>query len=96
MSQITSQLSDECIQYVKSGEKSRNGPRKRFGSNIKFVFKPCEPSYPDTSLLADLCAALGSDVLEGFSMKYEYVAALVSTKEDTKKNQTKKNGVGKY
>jgi hypothetical protein len=89
-------LSDECIEYVKSGEKSKNGPRKRFGKNIQFFFQPSKPSFPDTSFLLDISAAMGSEVLRDFSMKYDDVAALISTKEDIKKNCSKSNGVGKY
>lgn len=95
VSLITSQLSDECIEYVKSGDKSQNGPKKQFGKNIKFIFQRSQPSYPNTSFLVDLSASIGSEVLRDFSMKYDDVAALISTKEDIKKNHIKKNGVGK-
>jgi hypothetical protein len=96
VSHVSSQLSDECIEYVKSGAKSQNGPQKRFGKNITFLFQQSQPSYPNTSFLLDLSAAIGSEVLRDFSMKYSDVAALISTKEDIKKNHSKKNGVGKY
>ncbi|XP_021913277.1 activating signal cointegrator 1 complex subunit 3 isoform X2 [Zootermopsis nevadensis] len=95
VSLITSQLSDECIEYVKSGDKSQNGPKKQFGKNIKFIFQRSQPSYPNTSFLVDLSASIGSEVLRDFSMKYDDVAALISTKEDIKKNHIKKNGFGK-
>jgi hypothetical protein len=44
----------------------------------------------------DLGVAGGSEILKDFSMKYDDVAALITTKEDIKRNHVKKNGVGKY
>lgn len=96
MSDIASQLPDECIEYVKSGKCSQNGLQKQFGRNIKFIFQQPQPSYPCTSFLVDLGVTTGSVILKDFSMKYDDVAALITTKEDSKKNYGKKNGVGKY
>ena len=96
MSDIASQLPDECIEYVKSGKCSQNGLQKQFGRNIKFIFQQPQPSYPCTSFLVDLGVTTGSVILKDFSMKYDDVAALITTKEDSKKNCSKKNGVGKY
>lgn len=96
MSHIASQLPDKCIEYVKSGRCSQNGPQKQFGRNIKFVFQQPQPSYPCTSFLVDLGVTTGSVILKDFSMKYDDVAPLITTKEDSKKNHSKKNGVGKY
>jgi hypothetical protein len=44
----------------------------------------------------DLGVTAGSAILKDFSMKYDDVAPLTTTKEDSKKNHIKKNGVGKY
>jgi len=44
----------------------------------------------------DLGVTTGSVILKDFSMKYDDVAPLITTKEDSKKNHSKKNGVGKY
>jgi hypothetical protein len=81
---------------VKSGRCSQNGPEKQFGRNIKFIFQQPQPSYPCTSFLADLGVTKGSDILKDFSMKYDDVAALITTKESIKKDHSKKNGVSKY
>lgn len=89
-------MSDECIEYVKNGKQSPNGPQKQFGENVEFTFQQSEPSYPSTSFLVDLGVARGSEILKDFSMKYDDIAALVTSKEDTKKNHIKRNGVGKY
>lgn len=96
MCHIASQLPDKCIEYVKSGRLSQNGPQKQFGRNIKFIFQQPQPSYPCTSFLVDLGVTAGSEILKDFSMKYDDVAPLITTKEDSKKNHIKKNGVGKY
>jgi hypothetical protein len=81
---------------VKSGKQSPNEPQKQFGENAVFTFQQSEPSYPSTSFLVDLSVARGSEILKDFSMKYDDIAALITTKEDIKKNHIKKNGVGKY
>lgn len=44
----------------------------------------------------NLGATTGGEILKDFSMKYDSVAALITTKEDVKKNHSKKNGVSKY
>jgi hypothetical protein len=89
-------LSDEKIEYVKSGKQSPNGPRKHFGENVKFNPQHFKPLYPCTSSLVDLGMARGSDILKDFSMKYDDIAAFITTKEDVKKNHIEKNEVGKY
>jgi hypothetical protein len=96
VSHIASQLPDKCIEYVKSGRCSQNGPQKQFGRNIKFIFQQPQPSYPCTGFLVDLGVTAGSEMLKDFSMKYDNISALVVTKESIKKNHSKKNGVGKY
>jgi hypothetical protein len=44
----------------------------------------------------DLGVTTGSVILKDFSMKYDDIAPLITTKGDSKKNHSKKNGVGKY
>lgn len=95
VSHIASHLSDECIEYVKSGKQSPNEPQKQFGEAVEFTFLQSEPSYPSTSFLVDLNVARGSEILKDFSMKYDDIAALITPKEDVKKNHIKKNGFGK-
>uniref|UniRef100_A0A2Z5TZE8 U5 small nuclear ribonucleoprotein 200 kDa helicase n=1 Tax=Reticulitermes speratus TaxID=60591 RepID=A0A2Z5TZE8_9NEOP len=95
VSHIASQLPDKCIEYVKSGRCSQNGPQKQFGRNIKFIFQQPQPSYPCTGFLVDLGVTAGSEILKDFSMKYDDISALVVTKESIKKNHSKKNGFGK-
>jgi hypothetical protein len=96
VSHITAQLSDECIECIKSGKKSQNGPKKQFGKDMKFIFLQLQPLYPDTGFLVDLAAASSNEILKDFSMKYDDVAALVTNKEDVKRNHSKSNEVGKY
>jgi hypothetical protein len=81
---------------VKNGRCSQNGPQKQFGGNIKFIFQQPQPSYPCTSFLVDLGGTTSSGILKDFSMKYDDVAPLITTKEDSKKNHSKENGVCKY
>jgi hypothetical protein len=96
VSHIASHLSEECIDYIKIGKHSPNGPQKQFGENIKFTPQQSRPLYPCTSCLVDFGMDRGTEILKDFSMKYDDIAALITTKEDVKKNHIKKNEVGKY
>jgi hypothetical protein len=44
----------------------------------------------------DLDVARGSEILKNFSVKYDDIAALITSKGDIKKNHVERNGVCKY
>ncbi|PSN49726.1 Activating signal cointegrator 1 complex subunit 3 [Blattella germanica] len=95
---ISSHLSEECIERLKGEPTLENGVKKsHFGEDIKFNFQEVHTPCPNAKFLVDLSALTGSEILKDFSMNYDNVAALMTTKEDTKKNQSnsRKNGYGK-
>ena len=95
VSKIASQLSEDCFEKVRETKKTKKKLKKPFGQNIKYVFQERRSPCPDTKFLVDLSAVTGGEIIKDFSMNYDNVAAMISSKEDPKKNQNsiKKNGV---